>query len=273
MSVSKLNHTKPSVYELVPLDALTIDPRTQRQEGVNAARAAKIAEEWNPAAAGTLAVSRRHDGSLVCIDGAHRSAAARSLGIPELPALVYSGLTLAQEAALFVELNDFRSPSLLSRMLAGRVAGDPVATDVLNIIERHGWKISCSSDAGHFAAVAAAERVYRNGVGVLNPGAYPELLDRSMNLLTVAWRHDRESAHQMILLGIAQFLARFGDGVDVAAFALALAQERPYNIVAKAKGLQSAQGGTVPAALGKVLTGLYNKRRRTGLLPEWVWTR
>ena len=37
--------------------------------------------------------------------------------------------------------------------------------------------------------------------------------------------------------------------------------------------LQSAQGGTTPAAFAKVLVGIYNTRRRTARLPEWVWTR
>ena len=273
MSVSKLNHTKPSVYQLVPLDALTIDPRTQRQEGVNAARAAKIAEEWNPAAAGTLAVSRRHDGSLVCIDGAHRSAAARSLGIPELPALVYSGLTLAQEAALFVELNTFKQPSMLSRMMAARVSGDPAATAILDTVETHGWKIDYNSEAGHFAAVQAAERIYRNGCGALPLGAHRDLLDRTINLITAAWRPDRESAHQMVVQGVGLLLARFGDGINDSSFALQLAEGRPYVLIGRAKALQSGQGGTTPAAFAKVLVGIYNTRRRTARLPEWVWTR
>lgn len=260
-------------FELASVDLLTIDSRVQRQEGVNAGRVQKMVADWNPAAVGTITVSRRNNGALVLIDGAHRSECARLLGVSTLPALTYSGLTLAEEAALFVELNDFKQPSYLSRMLAGRIAGDKTATDVLNIIERHGWTVGYSSEPGSYAAVAAAERVYRNGVGVLPPGEYESLLDRSVNLLTEAWRHDRESAHQMIVMGIGQLLARFGDGIDPASLALRLAKERPYSLVAKAKAIQSGQGGTTPAALAKVLVGMYNARRRTGALPEWVWTR
>lgn len=39
------------------------------------------------------------------------------------------------------------------------------------------------------------------------------------------------------------------------------------------KVLRDVQGGTVPAALAKILAGMHNKKRRTNLLPEWVWIR
>ena len=272
MSVTNLKNTAPA-FEMVSVDTLTIDSRVQRQEGVDIRRAQKMADAYDRSAVGTITVSRRPGGTLVIIDGAHRTEASRIAGVPQIPALIYVGLSLAQEAALFVELNNFKAPSLLSRMLASRVAGDKAAKAILDTIENHGWKIDYSSDAGHFAAVNAAERVYRNGVGALAPGEHQALLDRTMNLITAAWRHDRESAHSMVVQGVGLLLARFGDGIDSASFALALAQHRPYVLIGKAKALHSAQGGTTSSAFAKALVGIYNTRRRNGRLPEWVWTR
>lgn len=272
MSVTKLKSASPS-FEMVSVDALTIDGRVQRHEGVDARRAQQIADHYDRSALGTITVSKRRSGQLVIIDGAHRTEASRLVGIATIPALVYLGLTVAEEAALFVELNTFKAPSLLSRMLASRVAGDPDATAILDVIESHGWKLGYNSDAGNYAAVNAAERVYRNGVGALASGQHRALLDRTMNLITASWRHDRESVHQMVVQGVGLLLARFGDGIDDASFALALAQHRPYGLIGQAKALQSVQRGTTASAFAKVLVGIYNTRRRTGRLPEWVWTR
>lgn len=261
-------------HELVELSELNIDPRVQRKEGVHAGRAKQIAKDHNPAALGTLTLSRRPDGELVILDGAHRAEASRIAGYAEpLHALVYEGLTLAQEAAMFNLLNTFRQPSYISRMLAQVVSGDPDATAIIGIIERHGWTVSTDSSNGSFAAVQAAERVYRNAAGALPAGAHPEVLDATMATITGAWRHDRESVHQMVVMGIGQIYGRFGPVVDKTALTTRLSQERPNNIIGLARSFQSAQGGTTAAALAKVVVGVYNRKRRTNLLPEWVWTR
>lgn len=266
--------TPKASHELVNISDLTIDPRVQRKEGVHAGRAQQIADNLTPAALGAFTLSRRDNGSLIVLDGAHRGEACRLAGYAEpVHALVYEGLTLAQEAAVFNLLNTFRQPSFISRTLARVVAGDKEATRIVATIEHHGWAIGVDSDNGTFAALHAAERVYRNGAGALTAGAYPEVLDRAIGALTAAWRHDRESAHQMVVLGLGQLYARFSDGIDTGVLALKLAQERPYSIIGYAKALHSSQGGTTPAAFAKVVVGIYNKGRRRHLLPEWVWTR
>lgn len=261
-------------HELVALDRLTIDARVQRIEGVHATRAQSIADTFNPDALGTITLSRRENGAMVILDGAHRCEACRLVGYPApLHALVYEGLTLAQEAAMFNLLNTFKQPSYISRTLARVVAGDAVATDVVRTIERHGWKIARGHENASFAAVSAAERVYTTGAGSLPAGNYPEVLDRTMALITGAWRHDRESAHQTIVQGVGQVFGRFGDAVDIVKLSTSLSQERPNAIIARARAYQSAQGGTTPAALAKVLVGVHNRGKRSRLLPDWVWTR
>jgi len=274
MTTTKKKTEQSTTHELVTLDRLSIDSRVQRREGVQIARAEKIANAFNPNALGSITLSRRTDGSLVVLDGAHRCEGCRLAGHTEpLHALVYAGLTLQQEAAMFYLLNDFKQPSFVSRMLAQVVAGEPAATQIVGTIESHGWKIGFDSNDGNFAALSSAERVYRNAVGALPGGPHPEVLDRAMTIITSAWRHDRESAHQMILLGLGQVVGRFGDAMDIASLATRLSKERPNTLVGHARVLQSLQGGTTTAAMAKVITGLYNKKRRTNLLPEWVWTR
>lgn len=262
-----------ATHRLVTIDQLSIDPSVQRKEGVQQGRAEKMAASLNPDALGALTLSEREDGKLIVLDGAHRAEACRIAGYRgPLHALVYTGLTVQQEAVLFVLLNDFKQPSFVSRMLARVIGGDVDASAIVASVQRHGWAIGFSSENGNYAALAAAERVYRNAAGALAKGPHPEVLDRTLAVITAAWRHDRESAHQMITLGLGQVIGRYGDAVDLQAMGNRLAQERPNVIIGKARALQSMQGGTVPAAVAKVIVGIYNHRRRTNLLPEWIWT-
>ena len=258
----------------VKADSLTIDPRVQRQEGLDEGRVAKMARDFNPDALGTLTVSERPDGSRVIIDGAHRRAAALAAGYKgNLPAIVYTGLTLQQEAELFVLLNDFKQPSLISRFLARVVMGEEAAVRINEVVTAHGWRVLQSNDPGCIAAIGAVERIYRNGAGTLNEGHHPEALDWTLDVITAAWEHDGASAASHMLLAVAQLYGRFGSAVDAQKLVKEMQHTRPDVLIGKGKVLRDLQGGTVSAAIAKTLVGLHNKKRRSSLLPEWVWTR
>lgn len=258
----------------VKADSLTIDPRVQRKEGIDEGRVAKMAQAFNPDALGTITISKRKDGTLVIIDGAHRSAAARAAGHKnDIPATVHTGLTLQQEAELFVLLNTFKQPSAISRFLARVVMGEPEAVQINTIVNNHGWRILQSNDPGCIAAIGALERIYRNGAGTLNEGRHPHALDWTLDIITAAWEHDGASASAHLLLAVAQLYGRFGGAVDAKKLVLEMQHTRPDVLVGKGKVLRDLQGGTVSAAIAKTLVGLHNKKRRSNLLPEWVWTR
>ena len=174
--------------------------------------------------------------------------------------------------------------------LAGMIQHLPsrAAAPLLGVTDRHARRLIAaqvghdvppsetspeSMDGGIFSAVAAADSVYRTGAGALPRGAYPEVLDQSLSVITGAWRRDRDSAHQMVVQGTGQVIARFAEGVDLARFATVLSRQSPVELMVRARSLRASQGGTTAAALAKVLVSVYNNRLRTNLLPEWVWTR
>ena len=82
-----------------------------------------------------------------------------------------------------------------------------------------------------------------------------------------------KSTNGHILLAVAQLYGRFEAGVDTKKLVTEMAQTRPDVLIGKARALNAVQGGTVPAAMAKILAGMHNSRRRTNLLPEWVWIR
>lgn len=262
-------------FDIVQLDGLLTTKHygTQRAEGVNQRKIDKMTASWDAGRVGTISISERKDGARFVIDGAHRVTAARELGINELPAVVHSGLSSADEARLFYGLNDFTVPSAVSRFLARVAAGDDAAVNIVKIAEDHGWKVSHQSDNGNIAAVQALETVYRNAAGTLAEGAHAETLDWVLDVTTAAWGHDRDAAHRTILLGLAQLHGRFGADVDAKKLVSEMAQTRPKTLLGKATGLRDIRGGTTPAHLASILAEMHNKGRRTRVLPDWVWVR
>jgi len=263
-----------SHHKTVSLDELTIDPRVQREEGVDQRRVDKIAANFNPLALGVITVWQTDDNRLVVLDGAHRTAGARQSGYQGLiSAEVISGLTLQESASLFLLLNDTKTPSAISKLLVRVVMGEPEAVEIQEIIAAHGWKLKQRNSPGFITAATAIERVYRNGGGTVAPGAHPAILDRTLEIVTAAWEHDSKSADGQMLLAVAQLIGRFGSSIDTKKLVGEMRDTRPGTIIGRGKVLRDAQGGSLPAAIAKILAGMHNKKRRSNLLPEWVWIR
>lgn len=266
--------TTGSTIRKVALDEITIDLRVQRQEGLDQRRVDKMAGKFNPDALGLLILSQRPDGTLICLDGMHRRAAALQAGWKQLvDARVFTGLSLADEASLFLLYNFKKDPSAVSKFNARVLAGDEVAVDINNIAQGLGWRIRIARQAGNLAAVEALERAYRTGAGTLSDGAHPILTQRTLATITEAWGHEPVAVQAPIIQGVAQLYGRYGDAIDSPKLTRELQDTLPRVLVGRAKVLKDSQGGTVPAALAKILVSLHNNRRRSNLLPDWVWVR
>ena len=253
---------------------LVTDPRVQRVEGVNEKRVAQMASKFNPRALGTITLWHRDDNSLAIIDGAHRSATAKSVGYTaKILATVHTGLTVEQAAELFLLLNEFKSPSAISRFLVRTVMREKTAVQINEVVEAHGWRIRGGAGTGSVGAVTALERVYRNGAGSMPVGENRHLLDQVLEVLTAAWEHEPAAASEHHLLAVAQLYGRFGAGIDTKKLVTEMSHTRPDVLLGRAKSLRDIQGGTVGSAMAKILAGLHNKGRRSNLLPEWVWIR
>lgn len=238
---------------------------TQRVEGVDEIRVATMATKFQPHLLGTLTASERHDGSIVVVDGAHRLTLCRKVGyVKPLNVEVFSGLSVAEEASLFVGRNNAKMPSAISKFIARVAEGEPAAVEMNDIIIRHGWTVGVENEDGVVAAVQAFEKVYKLGASVA---------DETLNIITEAWERDRKSSDSFLLSGVGALVHRWGDKLDRPKLVLEMSLTRPAVLIGKAKTLRDVQGGTVGAAMAKVLVGLHNNRKRSNLLPEWVWTR
>src|SRR5690606_17266749 len=111
---------------------------------------------------------------------------------------------------------------------------------------------------GHINAVSALEQVYTDGARSVPRGAHPNLVDKTLAVITGAWGHDWKGANNIIVKGVGKFLGRYGDIVDYKKVVAELEQISPYQLRGKAKALTELQGGTQDAAIGRILTNLHN---------------
>lgn len=260
------------LFQRIHVSQLYVDPIVQR--ALDAHRAQKLASKFDPNAVGALVVNHRSDGKYYIIDGQHRHAAAIIAGYDgKLNCVVHDSLPVDQEAALFLSLNDSKLVQAIDKFRMRVLAHEPAAITINNIIERYGWRVNWSSTEGSLNAPNALEKVY-DGAGVLTDGkSHPELVEVVLATITAAWGHPSAASHSIILGGLGQLFARYGAAVDIRKLTAELSKSRPVDLVTKAKGIKDGQGGTVPAAMAKVLVGLHNKGRRTNRLPDWRWTR
>lgn len=263
-----------STVTTVSLDELTIDPRVQRAEGPDSRRVDSMADKFDDRALGLFIVSRRANNALVILDGMHRAATCRKVGYTKyVDARVFEGLTIQEEAALFLLYNTKKDPSAISKFKARVTAGESVANAVAMIIDSYGLTVRQSKDAGSLAAIEAAERVYTTASGVRVAGEYPEVLQGVLSVVTEAWGRDSGAVDRTILAGLGQLIGRYGETADRKRIVAVLRNTTPASLLGRARALKDIQGGTAASALAKIVASEHNKNKRTNLLPEWVWVR
>lgn len=141
--------TLPVLQYCTP-DQLLIDDSYQRtlETGPSQTLIRKIAMFWDWSLCQPLIVSRRADGQHYVVDGQHRLAASRLRGdIFQLPCVVATYGTSADEAASFVALNQQRRPlNQLDLFKAALSAGDQEATMIMKAIEDAGLTLANSTN-------------------------------------------------------------------------------------------------------------------------------
>jgi hypothetical protein len=231
--------------------------------------------KFRPEALGLPAVSLRADGSYVVLDGQNRVALARLSGwadndLAMIECQIYEGLDLAQEAGLFVLLNDSRAPKAIHKFLARITEGEPVACQIAEIAERCSWRIAANPGANAITAVSTLERIHRADLK-RSKGATPEVLERALSTIAEAWQRTPGASHEAIIGGIGTFYLTYGQAIDKVDLVRKLAayEGGPVKLGGDARGLREYRGGNVANCVTELVWGVYNKGRKTRKLPPF----
>jgi hypothetical protein len=267
-----MSKTKYTV-ETIPVGDLIVDRRVQRT-GFEFHKIEKMKANWNDDALGVITVSRRKDRSQVILDGAHRHRVYAELtdNQGELVCHVFEGLSLAEEAEIFLALNNTTQPVLIDKFRVRIVRGDPDAVAIDEIVRGYSWVISRQPANHNVAAVGTLEKLYRLSEKL---ELEPNLVQSTMLVVTRAWGGERAGAGAVILEGIGRVIAenRAKIVLEDLINKLKAYQGGPATLHAEATQMAVLRRGRVAMAVAELVVEAYNKgRRSTGdhALPRWT---
>lgn len=228
---------------------------------------------FDPDEFGVGIISKREDGSLVVLDGQHRTAHGikSGFGHHEFLFFVHDGLTKDQEAAIFLAAQDRRvRVQAIDVFRLSVVAGSERHIAIIKILESFGLQVAGHQREGGVAAVASLLRIYDEKLKVPRPEAPTaaqkgQLLSRTLHVLTSAWAKERDAFDGALLDSVAAFLLKSGVTVDGHGLSKRLAKAgTPARIIGKIRSLHEAKGGKVYLAGVEQIEILANKGKRTG---------
>jgi hypothetical protein len=250
-TIGKPTPKQIAVSEMVIYPEVQRDPPSKKM-------VEEITRAFNPSALGTMHVSQRADGTLSVMDGQRRRAALEAMGLSHyrVNCLVYTGLTVAQEAALFRLLNRQRIVSLADDYSKGVVAGDERDVGIEKTMAKLQWKVSRGTGPGLAACVKPLRTLWDyDGNGAL--------LNRTVTALNAAFGRDKGTMCSSLVAGMGKFLANDGSvDQDVLADKLKAKFSSPVTVVTLARQRQDIDGGSLASAVAKIIQSTYENRKR-----------
>ena len=197
------NAVKTTVQEIRQIAIADMEPESGYQRASNLAQVQNIVDKFDETRLGTLTVSER-DGKYHVIDGAHRAKALRRLGYTHAPCVVLTGLTFEQEAEYFRIQNEDRRPvKPMEFFKAGFLSGDELCLSIYQTVRANNFKIGTSSKDFHKIGAVQALFTITEEYGIMT-------LDLTLRLISKTWRNVIRASQSESLLGVAEFVSRYG---------------------------------------------------------------
>ena len=252
-------------FELVDPHLILIDHLYQRGEKSTLIDAIASNPRWEAFGVVTCFVRERDVNGKTTriyygVDGQQRiRGVLKSESPPKTVPVVWYQLTnIADEAAIFVRINEYRKAlSALEKHKGKIVAKDPAATAIERAVELAGYTIGADASRGENArtvhAIASLNWVY-NLIG-------EEGVVQTLTQIREAWPDDKTGTDSMMLKAIAQVIAEQqgfakNGGYNRAALTKKLSSTTPSALFRKAEGLRFDMGGSRALNLRRALKQL-----------------
>lgn len=243
------NGALPYRWAILRIEDLVVDETYQRD--LKPSLVKEIREDFNPSLVGVVTANERKRGTVALIDGQHRTVGMAERGMEEVPAVVFEGLTRAEEAQLFSDLQTKRKGITSVEKFKARLASnEKPAKEILRISEESGWEIG----GNQLRCIAELDKLYRrDGEGVI--------LYRTLRSVKRAWPEavSKEAARGSVISGVGRFIAE--QDPDDERLISRLARNRPADVLARADDLRRGKGsGTATIFVTEVVTAIYTSR-------------
>jgi hypothetical protein len=252
---------KSNAIEMVRPDQITTDPRVQRP--IDSARVTAIVTNFKESALGLPLVSRREDGTMVCLDGQTRIAVLlrKNLGAVPRQMVVHRGLTLAEEAELFRLHNDSKGLTPQVKFRIALVEGGAREKAAEALLQRTGWTSEIGKSNTWRAVVALTGAVHRD----------ERSAERALLVIGGGWGVSSKHSNTAIFQGLANLLFRYGDAVNVAQLAERLAKEGGMpHFIGRYRTNAAVRKLSAPDSVAEVAIKIYNYGRpKQNWLDDW----
>jgi hypothetical protein len=247
---------RASAVQWVRVADLRVSDEAQRS--FDPGQAEQIAAEFDPDAMGYPVVNHR-DGAYWIVDGQHRVAALNLLGWDQDQSIeceVYEGLSVADEAELFLRRDKRRAINAFEKFRIGVVAERPTEVKINDIVEAVGLHASRQRGSGNILAVKALRRVYDLGG--------EEVLAQTLVVLRDTFGDPGYGASYLVGLGLV--LNRYGSRLDLAHLKDRLLGLRggPIQLNNKARQIQAQTGLGISLCYAAAYVEIYNGGGRGG---------
>lgn len=228
-------------------------PAFEAQRELREARVEHLVANFDLEQMGAPTVNLR-DGVYWILDGNHRVEALKRLGFGEdkVEAWVYEGLSLEQEAEVFLKLNDYLVVDALTKFRVGVRAGRHPETEIEQVVTGLGLRVTRDRNVpGRIMAVAALHRTYKIGG--------EDGLRRTLAILRDAFGDAGMEA--LAISGLGQVVARYGDHLDDewATKRLNALNGGVKGLLGKAEALYLATGRSKASCVGAAIVEIVNR--------------
>lgn len=249
------NSARSITIELVKPKSLLLDPAIQRGEQKGEVNA--IADGFRADATGAVIVSARpkargNGEDYFLVDGQQRRASALAAEYTgDFLAIVYRGLTLEEEAALFLAYNFRRAVSAWDKYKARVTAGEELALAVKEVLDLTAVPVGGKG----FVAIAAADKIMKEKNGRAR-------LIWALNTISEAYNRDENGRCYAgnVIDGFAIFFAWHGARANTARLVTKLVEHGDVSdLISLAHTHKRINGGSLPLAIAQALITIYNK--------------
>lgn len=251
-----LSKTKTRV---VRLSSIKTNPNVNR--AVDKAWVNYLVKNWDESLMGTPQVAEEN-GHFIVLDGQHRLAAfgEQHADDPRVEVRVHEGMSKADMARAFVELNHGRAIKPFDKFVKLVFSGEPDAVAIEHNLHAHGLHLAQGHKPGAVSCVVALRRVHNFD----HTGA---VLSRVLDALTKAWGDDPIAFNGEIVTGLGLLFQRFPELNDKGlATGLAKSAGGASGLLGKGRSVREIQGGLVAGGIAEAARLIYNRGRRSGKL-------